>query len=312
MKCDWSRENIVLLMYDELADDAKFELEHHIQNCADCRRELAAALAFKQEMAVLPVQEISPSFLAASRMQLQESLEQAQQHRSFFSGFIFDFAGWMQQIKLAPALTVALLMVGFAGGTLTSWRIMNSRQGTDAAAVPEISPAEASIAGVESIVPAADYSKVAITYDTMLTHTYVSTPDDPRVQELLLLAARNTRNSDVRLGSIGLLTSQPEDNEVREALVYALRYDKNPGVRLKALDGLKGYVKDDIHVRDAVVEALMHDANPGVRSEAIGLLDPVKADTSVREALQILATGDQNEYIRSQSRRYLQSTPNLD
>ncbi|MGH9571829.1 MAG: HEAT repeat domain-containing protein [Candidatus Angelobacter sp.] len=312
MKCDWSRENIVLLMYDELADDAKFELEHHIQNCADCRSEFEAALAFKQEMAALPMQEISPNFLAASRMQLQESLEQAQQHRSLFGGFIFDFAGWMQQIKLAPALTVALLMVGFAGGTLTSWRIMNSRQGTDAVAVPEISPAEASIAGVESIVPAADSSKVAITYDTLRPHTYVSTPDDPRVQELLLLAARNTRNSDVRLGSIGLLTSQPEDNEVREALVYALRYDKNPGVRLKALDGLKGYVKDDIHVRDAVVEALMHDANPGVRSEAIGLLDPVKADTSVREALQILATGDQNEYIRSQSRRYLQSTPNLD
>jgi hypothetical protein len=56
----------------------------------------------------------------------------------------------------------------------------------------------------------------------------------------------------------------------------------------------------------------MHDGNPGVRSEAIGLLDPVKADTSVREALQVLASTDQNQYIRNQSRRYLQSTPNLD
>ena len=40
--------------------------------------------------------------------------------------------------------------------------------------------------------------------------------------------------------------------------------------------------------------------NPGVRSEAVGLLDPVKADTSVREALQILATGDQNEWFYPQ------------
>jgi hypothetical protein len=38
----------------------------------------------------------------------------------------------------------------------------------------------------------------------------------------------------------------------------------------------------------------------------------VKADTSVREALQVLATSDQNPYIRNQSKRYLESTPNLD
>jgi hypothetical protein len=83
-------------------------------------------------------------------------------------------------------------------------------------------------------------------------------------------------------------------------------------VRLKALDGLKSFVKDDVHVRDAVVEALMHDTNAGVRSEAIGLLDPVKADTSVREALQVLATRDDDKYIRKQSQQYLQSTPHLD
>ena len=91
-----------------------------------------------------------------------------------------------------------------------------------------------------------------------------------------------------------------------------MRYDRNPGVRLKALDGLKSYVKDDVHVRDAVLEALMHDTNAGVRSEAISLLDPVKADSAVREARQVLAERDQNKFIRSESKRYLASTPNLD
>jgi hypothetical protein len=126
------------------------------------------------------------------------------------------------------------------------------------------------------------------------------------------MAARNNRNSDVQLGSIDILKSRPEDNAVREALVYALRYDKNPGVRLKALDGLKSYVKGDEHVRDAVLEALLHDSNAGVRTEAISLLDQVKADSSVREALQVLATRDQNKYISSEARRILASAPNLD
>ena len=109
--------------------------------------------------------------------------------------------------------------------------------------------------------------------------------DDPRVRQLLVLAARNTRNPAIALDSIDVLTQGSEDNAVREVLIEALRYDKNPGVRLKSLDALKGYVRDDVHVRDAVVEALLHDNNAGVRQEAISLLDAVKADTSVRSAL---------------------------
>jgi hypothetical protein len=60
-----------------------------------------------------------------------------------------------------------------------------------------------------------------------------------------------------------------------------------------------------------VVEALMHDSNAGVRSEAITLLEPVRADMSVREALQVLAQHDKDQYIRSESQRYLDSTPRL-
>ena len=128
----------------------------------------------------------------------------------------------------------------------------------------------------------------------------------------LLNALQHQRDAGVRLGSIDILGKQPEDNAVREALVYALRYDRNPGVRLKALDGLKGYVKDDVHVRDAVLEALIHDTNAGVRAEAIALLDPVKADMTARDTLRVLAERDQNKFIRNESRRYLASTPNLD
>lgn len=140
----------------------------------------------------------------------------------------------------------------------------------------------------------------------------MSTPDDPRVQELLLLGTKNRANSDVRLGSIGILKDQAQEDKVRDVLVSSLRFDPNPGVRLSALGALKGYVRDDVRVRDAVLEALLHDSNPGVRQAAIGLLDPVKADTAVREALRNLAERDQDRYIRTQSQKYLESTPHLD
>jgi hypothetical protein len=308
MNCDWTKDNIVLYIYEELPDDARFEFERHVQRCISCHAELEAARGFKQQMSALPVEEISPNLLASSRMQLQEALENAQQARSGFGMFIFDFAGWMHQIRLAPALTAALLIMGFAGGTVTGWRVATTDRGR-----PTVDqPGQAQIAQIESITRDPNSDKVTIKYDTLSPQTLVSSASDPEVQKFLLLGARNNRDSGVRLESYDILKNQPDDAAVREALIYALRYDQNPGVRLKVLDGLKGYVKDDVHVRDAVLEALLHDNNAGVRFAAINLLDPVKADSSVRDTLKYLAERDSNKFISSEARRILASTPNLD
>jgi hypothetical protein len=308
MNCNWIKENVVLYIYEELPDDAKYEFEHHMHHCLVCRRQVESALAFKNDMSVHPVREISPNLLAASRMKLQEALEETEQSRGW-NRFIFDFAGWMQQIKLAPALTVALLMIGFAGGALTAYRL----KGTTPVREPNPAPAsEASIAGIESVVPDTNGNHVVIKYNTLSPQIVEGATDDPHIKQLLFLAARNTHNTGVRLDSVGILTGKSADNLVREALVTSLRDDKNAGVRLKALEGLKGYVRDDVHVRDAIVEALMHDTNGGVRSLAIGLLNPVRADTSVHEALRVLAQQDKDNYIRSEAKRVLANTPNLD
>jgi hypothetical protein len=313
MKCEWTKENVVLYMYDELPDDAKFEFMHHIQHCVECKQELESAQAFKEAMAAAPLPEVSANLLASTRMQLQEALEHAEQNRSFWGMFIFDFAGWMQQVKLAPALTAALLIIGFAGGSVTTWRMAQAGdRGGQVAGGGSVQAQDFNVASIDSVETDPSSNRVTIKYDTLQSQTRQGSAADPQIQQLLLLAARSNRNSDVRLDSIDLLKGKAGDNDVRDALVSALRYDKNPGVRLKALDGLKSYVKDDVHVRDAVLEALAHDSNPGVRSEAISLLDPVKADSSVREQLRMLAADDPNQYIKTQAQRILASTPHLD
>ena len=306
MNCDWVKENVVLYIYGELPDDARFEFEGHVRQCVGCKRELQSAQTFKDEMSSLPVPEVSPNLLTASRMKLQEALEHAEQHRGL-GRFFFDLSGWMHQLKLAPALTAALLMFGFAAGALTTYRIVGNPGPGSNPRQPE-----GPVASIESITQDPASNTVNVKYDT-LTPTSISAPSsDPRIQQLLLLATRNPEDTEVRLKAIDVLQAKREDNEIREALIYALRYDKNPGVRLKALDGLKDYVKSDIHVRDAVLEALIHDTNPGVRSEALNLLKPVKADTSVRESLRELAEHDQSAFIRTESRRVLASMPDLD
>jgi len=312
MKCDWVKNNILFYVYNELADDARYELEQHVARCADCATELKATQKFQTALSELPVEEPSPNLLAASRMRLQEALETAEQGR-FWHRLLFDPGAWLRQIRFAPALAAAIFIVGFAGGTGLTYRFMNSTRGVPAASVASGQPvAEASISGIRSVSQEPGSNQVTIKYDTVSTQQAQGSLNDQRIQQLLLFAARNNYNSGVRMDSVDLLTQGPGDMHVREALIYALRYDTNPGVRLRALDGLGASVKSDVQVRNALLGALMNDSNPGVRTEALHLLEPVRADSSVRAVLQELAAKDQNQYIRSQARNTLAEVPDLD
>ena len=309
MNCEWVQQNITLYLYHELADDAQHELEQHIARCQNCAGEVADQQAFQAQMSALPVEEPSASFLAAARMRLQESLETAEQHRAWYHRFAFDPTAWLRQVRFSPALASVLFIVGFAGGIGTMYSTMSKGP---AHLVTDARPQEASIGGITSIEKQAGTGNVKVQYDKRLPESVEGSVSDPKVQDLLLYAAKSNENSGVRLNSVDALTSKADDPRVRETLTYALRYDSNPGVRLMALDGLGAYVKDDIRVRNAVLEALLNDSNPGVRSGALHALDPVRADGSVRMALQQLAKEDPSDYIRTESARMLASMPDLD
>ena len=313
MKCDWVKENILLFIYNELADDARYELEQHLGRCPECAAELKATRSFHATLSKFPVQEPTPNLLTACRMRLQESLETAHQG-GFWQRLIFDPSNWLRQVRFSPALAAAIFIVGFAGGTGASYNLLSgSSQGGVVVSKQELpAPVESSITGIQSISQEPGSNQISIKYNTVSTQETQGSLTDQRIQQLLLFAARNNYNSGVRMDSVDLLTQRPDDNHVREALIYALRFDSNPGVRLKALEGLGAYVKDDVRVRDAVLQALMSDSNPGVRAQALHLLEPCKADSSVRQVLQRLAENDQNQYIRSQARTVLAQLPEID
>jgi hypothetical protein len=310
MKCEWVKENILLYVYNELPDDARYELEAHVGRCADCAAELDTTRKFHAVLSELPVEEPSPNLVAAARMRLQEGLETAEQDR-FWHRLIFEPAAWLRQIRFAPALAAAIFIVGFAGGIGTTYKFLNS-SGPINSVASIATPAESSITGIQSITQDPGSNHISIKYNTVSTQEAQGSLNDQRIQQLLLFAASNNYNSGVRMDSVDLLTQEPNNTHVREALIYALRYDSNPGVRLKALDGLGASVKSDARVRDALLEALMQDSNPGVRTEALHLLEPVRGDSSVRSVLEKLAQSDHNQYIRSQARLMVSQLPEFD
>ena len=126
MNCDWVQGNVTLYVYDELADDSRYELEQHIERCKDCAAEVTAAREFKMAMSALPQPEPSPNLLVASRMRLQEALEDAEPARGW-RRFVIDPGVWLRKMKFSPALAAALLIVGFFGGVGTTYRIAMNR-----------------------------------------------------------------------------------------------------------------------------------------------------------------------------------------
>jgi len=311
MKCDWVKENVLLYVYNELPDDARYELEQHLARCTDCAAELKTTRKFHAVLSELQVEEPSPNLVASSRMRLQEALETTSQG-GFWQRLVFDPAMWLRQMRVSPALSAAIFIIGFASGIGATYKIVNGGA-AGAISVPALSaPSESSVAGIQSISQDPGSNQISIKYNTLSTQEAQGSLNDQRIQQLLLFAARNNYNSGVRMDSVDLLTQQPNGTHVREALIYALRYDSNPGVRLKALGGLGNYVKSDPRVRDAVLEGLMNDSNPGVRTEALHLLEPVRADGSVRAVLQGLAESDKNQYIKAQARNMLAQMPEFD
>ncbi len=149
MNCEWVQQNVTLYVYDELADDARHELEQHLNRCQNCSNELASMREFKEKLSTLPQLEVTPNLLTSARMDLQEALEGVEQ-ASGWRGWLFDPTAWLRQMKFSPALAAVLLIVGFGGGLATMYQIRPTDHGTASNTVSD-HPSEASISGVKAI-----------------------------------------------------------------------------------------------------------------------------------------------------------------
>jgi anti-sigma factor RsiW len=319
MKCDWVRQNVLFYVYNELEDDARYEVEQQLARCPECATELKATRKLHATLSETPVVEPTPNLLTASRMRLQEALETARPG-GFWQRLILEPATWLRQVRVSPALAAVIFIVGFGGGIGATYNFLSGREGggvvtssLESGSGNALQPLESSaIAGIRSVTQEPGSNQVSIKYDTVSTQEAQGSLNDQRIQQLLLFAARNNYNSGVRMDSVDVLTQSPDDSRVREALMYALQNDTNPGVRLKALDGLSGFVRQDPQVRDGVLRALISDTNSGVRMQALRLVEPMKTDSNVRSVLTRLSQTDQNVSIRSQARTMLAQMPEMD
>jgi len=321
MKCEIAQQNIILAQYGELPDEYQFPLEQHLNTCEDCRREWNATLALQEDLALLPMVEPSPNLLAASRMALDEALD-AIPERSAGQRFWGNAMRWFGNIQSAPALATLLIGVGFLGGNFVA-RYQAANAPKLPAPVILSNPSAGSIASVSGIVQTPSKDIVQVQYNRLVPETVQGSLDDPQIRQLLMLGTHLASNSEVHAQSVGLMADacrtpqgcvggQDGADELRKALLTEFRFDKSPAVRLKALAGLQSYVGQDEQVRDALLDSLMHDKSADVRAQAVSMLSPVQADSSVRQVLRTVSSQDVNPAIRNASFQVLQGTANIE
>jgi len=273
------------------------------------------------------VQEPEANLVARSRLRLEEALDALPPLR-WFERLGQLVKNNFASLTAAPVAACLLLAVGVGAGSVGgAWvaRIRSVQAAAQAARV-QAQPnavsaaavgAPAEIANISSIIRQPNSHTVEVDYNQMVPRRIEGSLDDPAIRQLLMMASQNSASAGVRDDSVSLMAAECKAGHscrgagIRDALMVALRYDRNKGVREKALEGLKPYVAEDVRVRDAVLEALMNDADPQIRTAAINILEPVEADTSVRQVLHSVSNTDVNPYIRTVSRQVLNSVPEI-
>jgi HEAT repeats/Putative zinc-finger len=325
MNCEVAHERIVLAAYGELTDEQAHELERHLAACTECSHERQQILALKTLAAVHPVVEPEANLVARSRLRLEEALD-ALPPKRWYERIGQRIVDNVSSLQAAPVAAILLLIVGAGAGILGGYEFAQGRMAHDAGRAQPAEPASsqpqpvvtapAEIANISSIARRPNSEMIEVRYNQLVPQRREGSLDDPAIRQLLVLASENAASSaGVRDDSVGLLAAECRAGHAckgegfRDVLIMALRYDKNEGVRVKALEGLAPYVAEDMRVRDSVLEAVLYDSDPRIRTAAINILEPVEADTSVRQVLSTVANSDNNPHIRNASREVLSRAP---
>ena len=317
MNCELAHERIVTAAYNELPDAQMHDLERHMTGCPDCHRDREQLLAMRILADANPVMDPPANLVARSRLRLEEALD-ALPPKRWYERLTQRMMNNFASLQAAPVAACLLLLVGTGAGILGSYWYVQNRAAHAAAVRPPAAAADtapAEIASISSIVRQPNSEMVEVSYNQVVPQQMEGSLDDPKIRELLMMASENSTSPAVRDDSVGLLAAECRAGHscqaagIRDALMVVLRYDKNAGVRQKALEGLAPYVAEDLRVRDAVLEALLNDADPRIRTDAVKILEPVEADTSVRQVLHTVANSDQNPHLRTYSREVLSRVP---
>jgi hypothetical protein len=298
MSCKEYQHQITLLLYEELPDSARSELETHLHQCSLCNE------AYESEKSLHSIlsedaarwDDIPSDLLVESRKALADELDRIERKQSWWRMPAFSVV--FTPMRLLES--AALIAMGLALGVYVS----NQRQiinpiPSQAQASPVSIPRNGTVSNLQVLNADPVTGQVEMTGEISQPLRFQGKMEDDTVRSLLFSALRDANNPGSRLKAVEMLAQKPTDEPIEEALIDTLVYDGDAGVRMRALEVLTKYA-DEQHVRAAFMHALENDGNAGIR---IGAIDALTArnsrDPELTKSLEEVAKKDDNPYIRS-------------
>jgi anti-sigma factor RsiW len=316
MNHDQYKEQLQLLMYDELTAEERTALDQHLRQCPECRQELEELKRFHATLlhagAVAPVDEL----LNEARQELRTALRTERSTPPLWNRISDFITSLLPNYKIALG-GIATLAVGILLGRIVLAPIQQPAA-IEPPAVAKVTTSvdgETHITNLRFVDSDASDGEVEFTFDAISPVHIKGSINDDRVQKVLAHALVNDQNPGVRLRSVSAFATQMQtlkspDKEVKAALILALKTDTNPGVRKEALKTLQGFPFDE-EIKQAFLHVLMRDGNPALRIAAINSLDSARVqgqprDKDLLEVLKQRMHSDNNNYVRIRAKAVLE------
>jgi len=306
VNCKEYQHQITLLLYDELAEGARQELESHLLECAACKDAYDAEKSVHSTLAEDTASWDVPSdLLVESRRVLSDELDRMDNKRSWWRMPAFSVV--FTPMRLLES--AALIAMGLALGVYVSNQ--QERLARPVPGVPTVNqgiPQNGTISNLQVVSADPTTGQVELSGEVSQPLRFNGRMEDDMVRQLLFSALRDPNNPGSRMKAIDVLSRKPTDESIEEALISAMVYDEDPGVRMRALEGLKTYANEQ-HVRAAFMHTLQNDANAGIRFEAIdALVARNPRDPDLAEKLTEATKDDDNQAIRSKALQFASAT----
>jgi len=300
MNCREYQHQITLLLYEELPEELRPQLEAHLRECAPCHDALEAERAMHSALADDSASWDVPSdLLMESRKGLADELDRIETERPWWRMPAFSVV--FTPMRLLES--AALVAMGLALGVYVNQqaRVAPSTAANPSAEQDQISviPRNGTISNLQVVKADPVTGQVELVGEVSQPLRFQGKMEDETIRRLLFSTLRDGSNAGSRLKAVEALSQKAPDEPIEEALINALVYDDNSGVRMRALEGLKKFANEQ-HVRAAFMHALQNDEDTGIRIGAIDALTVSNAkDPELGRKLTEATKNNDNAYIRT-------------
>jgi hypothetical protein len=306
LNCKEYQHQITLLLYDELPEGTRQELESHLRECVACKDVMEAEKSVHSVIAEDTAGWDVPSdLLVESRRALSNELDRLDTKRSWWRMPAFSVV--FTPMRLLES--AALIAMGLALGVYVSnQQARTARPVPGVTAANQLIPQNGTISNLQVVNADPATGQVELSGEVSQPLRFHGRMEDETVRQLLFSALRDRGNPGSRLKAVEVLSQKPNDETIEEVLISAMVYDDDPGVRMRALESLKTFANEE-HVRAAFIHTLQNDENAGIRKEAIdALMSRNPKDAALAQKLEEATKQEDNQYIRGKALQFVGTT----